>query len=258
MCRLTKNSNNLIQSEMEIIFKKPLWFTVITILCLVAITLFAAEGCDKAEVLPNYTVTFAGEGIGIEAQSITHGNYATAPENPQRESYDFEGWFTDNGTFINKWDFKANIVTQDTTLYAKWTESTLQDYPIEIPFTEYSLAGTSCQWRNFDYDYTNFNNGEILVINSNEQLENYINCTIGNYPEINFETSSLIIAFGVANNGIYNIEKQLIQIGNSQYNLNATIKLKYTEVLQEWLIVIIVDKLSNDTMVTLLTEITHI
>lgn len=49
MRKLTKNSNNLIQTEMKIIFKKPLWFTVITTLCL-AITLFATFGCDKSEV----------------------------------------------------------------------------------------------------------------------------------------------------------------------------------------------------------------
>ena len=32
---------------MKIIFKKPLWFTVITTLCLIAATLFAATACDK-------------------------------------------------------------------------------------------------------------------------------------------------------------------------------------------------------------------
>jgi len=167
---------------MEIILKKPLWFTVITtLLCLVVVTLFAASGCDKAEVLPNYIVIFAGEGIGIEAQSITHGNYATAPENPQRESYDFEGWFTDNGTFANEWDFKTDIVTQDTTLYAKWKENTSQDYPIEIPFTEYSLVGTSCQWVNLNYD------DKLIIVNNNEGLKSHISCSDENYQEIDFQ-----------------------------------------------------------------------
>jgi len=52
MCKLTKSSNNLIQSEMKIILKKPLWFTVITTLCLVVITLFATNGCDKSSIPP--------------------------------------------------------------------------------------------------------------------------------------------------------------------------------------------------------------
>ena len=37
---------------MKIIFKKPIWFTVITTLCLVGVTLFATVGCDKSEIPP--------------------------------------------------------------------------------------------------------------------------------------------------------------------------------------------------------------
>jgi len=37
---------------MKIILKKTLWFTVITKLCLVVVTLFAANGCDKSEIPP--------------------------------------------------------------------------------------------------------------------------------------------------------------------------------------------------------------
>ena len=49
MYKLTKSSNNLIQGKMEIILKKPLWFTVVTTLCLVIVILLAAIGCDKSE-----------------------------------------------------------------------------------------------------------------------------------------------------------------------------------------------------------------
>jgi uncharacterized repeat protein (TIGR02543 family) len=125
---------------MKTILIKPLWFTVITILCLVLVTLFAASGCDKTEILPkHYTVNFVGEGVGIEPQSITHGDYATEPKNLEREGYNFEGWFTDNGTFANEWDFKTGIVTQDTTLYAKWEENTLQE--INLQGTKWKLIG---------------------------------------------------------------------------------------------------------------------
>jgi len=73
-----------------------------------------------------YTVNFAGEGIDIESQSIAEGGYAIEPENPEREGYLFDGWFTDNGAFENEWDFESDIVTQDTMLYAKWEKITLQ------------------------------------------------------------------------------------------------------------------------------------
>ena len=125
---------------MKIILKKPLWFTVITTLCLVAVTLFAASGCDKSETPPkHYTLNFAGEGVSIEPQSVASGNFATIPENPEREGYGFDGWFTDNGTFANEWDFKTSIVTQDTTLYAKWKENSLQE--TNLQGTKWKLTG---------------------------------------------------------------------------------------------------------------------
>ena len=136
----TKINNNLIQSDMKIILKKPLWFTVITTLCLVAVSLFVAIGCDKSETIPKYyTVTFVGEGVVIEPQSITHGNYVIEPENPEREGCAFGGWFTDNAIFANEWDFKTDIVMQNTTLYAKWKENTSQE--INLQGTNWKLVG---------------------------------------------------------------------------------------------------------------------
>ena len=67
-----------------------------------------------------YTVTFAGEGISIEPQEVLAGELAVRPPNPKRAGYNFSGWFTDDGTFLNKWNFTKDVVTQDTTLYAKW------------------------------------------------------------------------------------------------------------------------------------------
>jgi len=71
------------------------------------------------------SVTFAGEAIsGIPPQTVDYGKLAARPADPTRANYSFGGWFTDNGTFLNQWNFAANLVTQDTTLYAKWTPTT--------------------------------------------------------------------------------------------------------------------------------------
>jgi len=74
--------------------------------------------------IKTYTITFVGKEINIEPQNIKHGNHASEPENPVREGFDFGGWFSDDDTFINKWDFYIDVVTQDTTLYAKWVIKT--------------------------------------------------------------------------------------------------------------------------------------
>ncbi len=124
---------------MKIILKKSLQFTVIGTLCLVIVTLFATTGCYKWETRPKHTINFVVEEVNIKPQLIIHGNYATAPENPKREGYDFAGWFTDNGTFTNEWDFKTDIVMQDTTLYAKWEKYTLQE--TNLQGTKWKLTG---------------------------------------------------------------------------------------------------------------------
>jgi len=86
--------------------------------------------------IKTYTVTFAGEEINITPQSVNHGGKVTQPATPERMGYDFIGWFSDNGTFESEWDFASNIITQDTTLYAKWKEKngvfTITDEDITI------------------------------------------------------------------------------------------------------------------------------
>ena len=137
---------------MKTIFKKPLWFTVTTTLCLVVATLLAVSGCDKLEIsskpveqgggeseIPpkQYTVSFVGEGVSIEPQTVVHGDFAIEPAEPTREDHIFKGWYkTDNPSFIDQWNYKADIVTQDTILYAQWKE-------LIVP--ESNLLGT--QWK---------------------------------------------------------------------------------------------------------------
>jgi hypothetical protein len=49
---------------------------------------------------------------------------------------------------------------------AEWRKVTFEpEYPINVPFTIYSLEGTSCKWINLNYDET------VIVINSNEKLK---------------------------------------------------------------------------------------
>jgi hypothetical protein len=79
----------------------------------------------------DYTLTFAGEEINITPQSIEYGKLATRPVNPQRTGFDFGGWYTDNNTFLNEWNFENNIVTSDTTLWGKWIQEETRVTKIE-------------------------------------------------------------------------------------------------------------------------------
>jgi len=80
--------------------------------------------CVKDNTITTYTVTFAGEEISIASQTVIEGGLVAQPADPMRTNYNFEGWFTDNGTFLNEWIFETDVVTSNTTLYAKWKQMT--------------------------------------------------------------------------------------------------------------------------------------
>ncbi|QIK70658.1 hypothetical protein G7062_10230 [Erysipelothrix sp. HDW6C] len=70
------------------------------------------------------TVTFESNGGSIvDPITVDYNQLVDRPENPQREGYDFSGWFTDE-EFRETWDFENDRVKEDVTLYAKWEVST--------------------------------------------------------------------------------------------------------------------------------------
>ena len=71
---------------------------------------------------PSYTVSFDmnGHGDAIDAIKVTEGKTVAEPAEPKAEGYTFEGWYKEKEC-TNKWDFANDTVTEDITLYAKWT-----------------------------------------------------------------------------------------------------------------------------------------
>ena len=119
-------------------------------------------------------------------------------------------------------------------------------FPIDIPFTGYSLAGTSCQWQWSNIDFT-----KLIVIIDNEEFENYISCTDGNYPEIDFSEQTLLLARGSGTSGIVAFEMQFQQISMNEYSLYVDITRDITGFPQGWFISIKIPKLSQNSVITL-------
>lgn len=65
----------------------------------------------------NYTVSFSG--ATVQAQQVQNGQKATKPQDPTKDGYYFLGWYKDS-SFTTPFDFDAEIITADTTLYAKF------------------------------------------------------------------------------------------------------------------------------------------
>jgi len=124
--------------------------------------------------------------------------------------------------------------------------------PIEIFFTEFSIgvaSGGGCRW---SINNINFNN-QIVVFNNNEELGNYIDCSVGSFPEIDFENYSLIRATWGTPSSSSVIEKiQLLKISVNEYILNIEFRQKSADLFwQSWIKTIRVPKLHENSIATL-------
>ena len=97
------------------------------------IALFAVffMSCNKdmdGDISQNIVVTFDSNGGSVVApQTVANGEIITEPSLiPIRDGYNFDGWYAYNQIFV-KWDFGAQTVTKDMTLYAKWTSITPEE-----------------------------------------------------------------------------------------------------------------------------------
>lgn len=74
-----------------------------------------------------YTVVFVENGgTDVADVTATHDQALAEPTAPTKVGHVFEGWFTDNGTFENEYDFET-LVTGPFNLYAKWS---LEEYTL--------------------------------------------------------------------------------------------------------------------------------
>ena len=71
----------------------------------------------------NFTVTFNSQGgSAVPSQVVADGGKATSPTDPTKDGYTFGGWYKE-AAGTNAWTFATDTVTENTTLYAKWTAS---------------------------------------------------------------------------------------------------------------------------------------
>ena len=82
------------------------------------VTLYA-----KWTPVPRYTVTFDSQGGSAVAPltNVASGTRISEPEEPNYEGWFFEGWYKEAET-TTPWNFAADTVTGNVTLYAKWSK----------------------------------------------------------------------------------------------------------------------------------------
>ena len=151
--------------------------------------------------------------------------------------------------------FRRNIENIDSI---KFEVSDGENYPIDVPFTEYSLEGTSCGWL-YPIRYNMNLEGNIIIINNNEDLENYL-CTdvmtdcispCVDYHAIDFSEYTLLLVYGATNYGIYEFTKRIQQISQNEYIVNIDISLNACTWIEHWIEPLLITKLSENILVTL-------
>lgn len=142
-----------------------------------------------SQVNPTYTVKFESNGGSTVNDKTTVDGKITAPNNPSRDKYNFEGWYQDVDLTI-PFDFNSTI-TSNITLYAKWnhiddvtynegsfSSETVDPYILAMNFTSMSVANSSEYALYLDY----------AVLNKLSE----ITLTLQNKPSSNEEFSAFI------------------------------------------------------------------
>jgi hypothetical protein len=112
--------------------------------------------------------------------------------------------------------------------------------PVEISFTEYSLVGTLCQWTNLAYD------GKIIIINSNKELEKYVECSNSSYPAIDFSKYTLLLVGGGVAGGIGTLSKKVLLSSNK---LILEIEIIFNDAAiagENWILALLTEKIDTD------------
>ncbi len=83
---------------------------------LIAVTLFLVSH-------NGFTVKFDTDGGSyVRSVKVYHSELVAKPEEPVKEGYTFDGWYTDRSC-TNEWDMSSDTVTQSMTLYAGWIKN---------------------------------------------------------------------------------------------------------------------------------------
>ncbi len=90
--------------------------------------------------IQTYTVTFDYNYSGSTATYVTvnSGEAVSKPEDPERDGYTFDGWYTDSATTA-AYDF-STAVTFDLTLYAKWLNASAKVYTFTFDLNYYGVS----------------------------------------------------------------------------------------------------------------------
>ena len=161
--------------------------------------------------------------------------------------YTFDFTFQWQGTINQKYKIILNdprkedaIIISEGKISNDGNSHIKDDYPKNVYFSDSTFVNTSCSWKNLSYK------DEVIIINSSEELKNYITCS-----DIDFAKYTLLVASGACTSGIQNITKKLINTEENKYSFDIDITLNETAVAPKWVETILIPKISQNAVIYL-------
>ncbi|MDR0290567.1 MAG: bacterial Ig-like domain-containing protein [Treponema sp.] len=143
-------------------------------------------------VVAIYTVTFnpnGGDWDGDTANKtveVEPNATVAKPDDPQKDGFGFGGWYRDDSTFNNQWNFTTDTVTGNINLYAKWVSLNDADFGQEATIDNTFNVATTAEW-----------NSALTTISGGGNDKNYIINVTDDFTVAGRTTNSFGAASGI-------------------------------------------------------------
>jgi len=127
-------------------------------------------------------------------------------------------------------------------------EPEIEIFPQEISFTEFSLRGSDCRWASFEA-------GKVIVINSTDELRDFILCREdGRFFHIDFSKYSFLLTRGSTESSIFFNDINFSKQAAKEYALDLTFHTDVSDLAQSWIIAGTVPKITSGANIALNTK----
>ena len=121
-----------------------------------------------------------------------------------------------------------------------------------IPFSEITTDSTGCGWHNIQYD------NQAVLINNTQSFFLYTDCVDGHYPEINFDSNSVVLWSGWVSGGSY-FNTATIECVEGVFHIDLFFQEDLTCVASEpWIKVFLLPKIPDSTPISVEVHVASI
>ena len=111
---------------------------------------------SKGTVTATFNVGLEARKAGLSnpaSQTVVYGDKISAPA-VSREGYTLNGWFVEETA--EKWNFSSDVLTQNTTLFAKWTLQSSGSEPSYTPTNDLNGNNVYIHYYRYNGDYDKY------------------------------------------------------------------------------------------------------